>query len=160
DAGDVFAMQHEIAQGVARILVSDAPAAPPRQPPDFEAYELYLRGRYLWNRRPGDVVWQALACFEAATRRDPGFAAAWAGIADVYSTLGSWEAGVLPHAEAQAKARAFATKALELEPQLAEAHTTLAYTALHYGWDIDAAEAGFRHALALDPRYAAAHHWY
>lgn len=126
---------------------------------DPHAYDLYLQGRYLWNRRPGDATWRALECFEQATRLDPEFAAAWAGIADVYSTLGSWEAGVLPHDEAQQKARAFAERALALDPHLAEAQTTLAYTALHYGWDPGGADAGFAAALRENPAYAAAHHW-
>ena len=77
----------------------------------------------------------------------------------LYSTWGSWEAGVLPHAEAQAKARLFAERALALDPHLAEAHTTLAYTALHYNWDPIAAETGFAQALRENPTYATAHHW-
>jgi TolB-like protein len=158
--GDAFALQHDIAAAVARNLLAVVPAdAAPRRAPDFAAWELYLQGRYLWNRRPGDVVWKALECFEKAAALDPGFAAAWAGMADVYSTLGSWESGVLPHAEAQEKARAFAERALAIDPTLAEAHTTLAYTSLHYGWDLAGADAGFRHALSVSPRYASAHHW-
>ena len=127
---------------------------------DARAYDLYLQGRYFWNRRPGEATWRALECFEEAARLAPEFAEAWAGIADVYSTLGSWEAGVLPHDEAQQKARAFAERALALDPHLAEAQTTLAYTALHYGWDPAAAEAGFAGALRENPAYAAAHHWH
>ncbi len=124
------------------------------------AYDLYVHGRYLWNRRPGDVVWQALESFQKAIELDPDFAPAWAGIADVYSTLGSWEAGVLPHAEAQAKAWSYASRALELDPKLVAAHTTRAYTTLHYAWDVAGANARFAGALELDPSYAAAHHWH
>jgi tetratricopeptide (TPR) repeat protein len=68
------------------------------------AWDLYIQGRYLWNRRPGEVVWQARECFEKAIALAPEFASAYAGLADVYATLGSWEAGVLPHGEAHAKA--------------------------------------------------------
>src|SRR2546421_12422945 len=77
---------------------------PPEQQPtaekvSFSAYELYLHGRYYWNRRPGEVVWQALRCFEQAVALEPRFAAAWAGIADIYATLGSWQNGGLEPAE-------------------------------------------------------------
>ncbi|MBV8762949.1 MAG: winged helix-turn-helix domain-containing protein [Deltaproteobacteria bacterium] len=124
------------------------------------AYDLYLQGRYLWNRRPGDVVWAALECFHKAIEIAPRFAPAWAGIADAYATLGSWEAGALPHSEAHAKAWSYATRALELDPTLVEAITTRAYTTLHYGWDLDAAEQRFRRAIDVAPRYAPALHWY
>jgi tetratricopeptide (TPR) repeat protein len=154
----LLALQDEIAQRIAGVVV--APSAAAAAPRDFAVYELYLRGRYFWKRRPGPVVWRALECFQQAVARDPGFAAAWAGMADVYSTLGSWEAGVLPHGEAQALARAYAGRALELDPASAEAQTTLAYTTLHYDADLPAAKAAFQRALALGPRYAAAHHWY
>jgi DNA-binding winged helix-turn-helix (wHTH) protein/tetratricopeptide (TPR) repeat protein len=151
-----------IADALIEVLmpaVPAAPAPPPERRVSPEAYDLYLQGRYFWNRRPGEATWRALECFEQATRIDPDFAEAWAGIADVYSTLGSWEAGVLPHDEAQQKARAFAERALALKPHLAEALTTLAYTALHYGWDPVDAGAGFAAALRANPTYAAAHHW-
>ena len=126
----------------------------------IEAYELYLQGRYHWNRRPGPSVWEGLRCFEKAVEREPRFAAAWAGIADVYATLGSWESGVLPPEESLAKATSCALRALELDPDLADAHSTLAYTALHHQLAPERAEQGFRHALELNPSYAAAHHWY
>jgi len=165
---DVFAVQEEIAAAIAATLgapgegrAGPAPAA--RRPwvptRDLEAWELYLRGRYLWHRRPGAVVFEALGAFEEAVRRDPHFALAWAGIADVYGTLGSWESGVLPHGAAQSRAREAAARALALDPHLAEAHTALAYAALHHDWDFAVAERTFRHALELNPQYAAAHHW-
>lgn len=161
NSSDIFSVQAEVAQAVARNLLpgtTAAPAAP--QVVDLETYELYLQGRYYWNRRPGDVVWKALRCFEQAIERDPRFAAAWAGIADIQATLGSWEAGVLEPGEAEVRAQNSATRALELDPKLADAHTTLAYTALHYRWSPSEAESRFRHALSLNPNYAAAHHWY
>ena len=160
--GDVFSVQDEIARAVARSLYPDLPAALPRppRPIDLEAYELYLQGRYHWNRRPGKVVWQALRCFEQALAKEPHFAAAWAGIADIHATLGSWESGVMEPREAEQKAQEAAARALEIDPDLADAHTTLAYTALHHRFRLDEAEAKFRHALALNPNYAAAHHWY
>jgi tetratricopeptide (TPR) repeat protein len=141
-------------------LVAPVQLGEPPRKVDPAAYDLYVQGRYFWNRRPGEVVWSALECFRKAIEIDPGFAAAWAGIADVYATLGSWEAGVLPHADAHAKAWAYAARALELDPTLVDAITTRAYTTLHYGWDVGASEQRFRRALELDPRYAPALHWY
>jgi DNA-binding winged helix-turn-helix (wHTH) protein len=143
-----------------RLLLPVATAAPAGSRVNAAAYDLYVEGRYLWNRRPGDVVWKALECFQRALALDPSFASAWAGIADVYSTLGSWESGVLPHGEAQAKAWSYASRALQLEPRLVDAHTTRAYITLHYAWDVPGADARFRAALALDGAYAAAHHWH
>jgi tetratricopeptide (TPR) repeat protein len=80
--------------------------------------------------------------------------------ADVYNTLGSWEAGVLPSWEAFPKAQAAALKAMAIEPQLAEAHTSLAYAATHYLWQWDLAEQQFERAIGLNPNYAHAHHWH
>jgi len=161
-SGDLFTIQQEIAAAVTRSLSRQLAAVSPSagRPTDVEAYEWYLQGRFLWNRRPGAVVWEALACFQKAAQRDARFAAAWAGVADVYATLGSWEAGVLPHDEAHGKAKEFATRALEIDPELAEAHTTLAYTTLHHDWNAPQSEASFLRALALNPNLASAHHWY
>lgn len=159
-AGELFELERDIAVAVAgQVGGPAATVAAARRMPDFEVYELYLQGRYLWNQRPGDVVWRSLECFEEAVARDPGFALAWAGLADVYATLGSWEAGVLPHSEAQRNAKRCAGRALAIDPDLAEARTTLAYAAMHYDRDLEGAERGFRDALAIDAGYAAAHHW-
>lgn len=141
-----------------RLRVPIALEDPPAAIPD-DAYALYLEGRYLWNRRPGDVVWRALDAFRAAVARAPRFAAAWAGIADVYATLGSWEAGVLPHAEAHARAWEHVTAALAIDPDHVEALTTRAYTQLHYAWQRHEALACFDDVIARDPRHATAHHW-
>jgi len=161
--GSLARVEEETARAVADsfAIATTGASAPARIAArrDPEAVELYLLGRYLWNRRPGTVVWQALEAFERAVARDPSFAEAWAGMADAYATLGSWEAGVLPHAEAQAKARAYAELALKLSPDLAPAHTTIAYTLLHYDRDAPRADAELRRALALEPGYSAAHHW-
>ena len=107
--------------------------------PRSQAYSLYLEGRYLWNKRPGDVVWQALDRFERAIAVDPDFAPAHAALASVYGTLGAWEFGVLPPAEALSKAKAAAKRALELDPQLAAGHTAVAYATLHFDWDAERA---------------------
>jgi tetratricopeptide (TPR) repeat protein len=125
-----------------------------------EAYSLYLEGRYLWNKRPGDVVWQALERFERAIAVDPAFAPAHAALASVYGTLGAWEFGVLPPAEALAKAKTAARRALELDPQLAAGHTAVGYTTLHFDWDAERACRQFGQAIALNPTWVDAHHWH
>src|SRR5437660_1168438 len=161
-AADVFAVQDEIARGVARSIAPRLPEPDLRVPRalDLETYELFLKGRYHWNRRPGPVVWEALKCFEKVIERAPGYAEAWAAIADIYATLGSWESGVLEPAEAESKARSAAARALEIDPDLGEAHTSLAYVAMHQGLDLRGGKEGFRHGLRLNPNYAPAHHWY
>ncbi|HEX9106873.1 MAG TPA: tetratricopeptide repeat protein, partial [Longimicrobiales bacterium] len=97
---------------------------------------------------------------DAAIARDPGFALAHAGVADAFNALGSWEAAALAPLDAFPRAHAAAVRALELNPQLAEAHTPLAYASMHYLWAWRQAEAQFQRAIALDPRYVHAHHWY
>jgi tetratricopeptide (TPR) repeat protein len=125
-----------------------------------EAYSLYLEGRYLWNKRQGDVVWQAIDRFERAISLDPSFAPAHAALASVYGTLGAWEFGVLPPAEALAKAKAAAMRALEIDPQLAAGHTAVGYTSLHFDWNADKACREFDQAIALNPAWVDAHHWH
>ena len=160
-ATSVLGLQLAVAKAVARQVRGGKPAALPAAPPvSLAAYELCIQGRYLWNRRPGEVVWQAIRCFERALELEPRYAAAWAGLADVYATLGSWENSVLEPDDAQARATRFAARALELDPELAEAHTTLAYTALHHACDFAGAAERFRHAISLNPSYAPAHHWF
>jgi len=156
---DVFEIQQEIARAVGRTLEQGAPPAPERPTRDMEAWQEYLRGRYLWNRRWSKPMQEARECFERAVGRDPLFAAAWAGIADVYSTMGSWEAGLLSHDEAQLRAREHASRALAIAPGLPEAHATLAYVALHYDRDFASSHQEFARALAGNPSYAAARHW-
>jgi TolB-like protein/Tfp pilus assembly protein PilF len=125
---------------------------------DSEAYQLYLKGRYFWNRRP-QGLFKGIEYFERALGEDENFALAYAGLADSYSTLGSWENGSLAPKVAMPKACAAAAKALEINPNLAEAHTTLAYTKFHYDYNFAEAETGFHHALELNKNYVHAHHW-
>ena len=161
---DIFSIQDDIAGMIAQTLIkrvakTTAPLVTSTTP-SAEAYSLYLEGRYLWNKRPGDIVWQALDRFERAIAIDPTFAPAHAALAGVYGTLGAWESGVLPPAEALAKAKAAATRALELDPQLAAGHTAVGYTRLHFDWNADAACREFDRAIALNPAWADAHHWH
>ena len=98
--------------------------------------------------------------FERAIAIDPSFAPAHAALSGVYGTLGAWEYGVLPPAEALAKAKAAATRALELDPQLAAGHTAVGYTRLHFDWNADGACREFDQAIALNPAWVDAHHWH
>ena len=161
---DIFTVQDDIAGMIAETLTQrvGSPAAPlvTSRTSSNEAYSLYLEGRYLWNKRPGDVVWQALDRFERAIALDPSFAPAHAALASVYGTLGAWEFGVLPPAEAFAKAKAAATRALDLDPQLAAGRTAVGYTTLHFDWKPDAACREFGEAIALNPAWVDAHHWH
>jgi TolB-like protein len=161
---DIFTVQDDIAVMIAQTLTSRVGRAVEplvtSTTSNTQAYSLYLEGRYLWNKRPGDVVWQALERFEQAIALDPHFAPAHAALAAVYGTLGAWEFGVLPPAEALPKAKAAAARALELDPQLAAGHTAVGYTRLHFDWDADAACREFDQAIALNPTWVDAHHWH
>lgn len=161
---DIFTVQDDIAGMIAATLTRHvAKASGPlvtSKTSNTAAYSLYLEGRYLWNKRPGDVVWQALDRFERAIAIDPSFAPAHAALAGVYGTLGAWEYGVLPPAEALAKAKAAAARALELDPQLAAGHTAVGYARLHFDWNADGACREFDQAIALNPAWVDAHHWH
>jgi DNA-binding winged helix-turn-helix (wHTH) protein/tetratricopeptide (TPR) repeat protein len=122
-----------------------------------EAYRAYARGRYLWNRRTEESLQAAVACFREAIALDPDYALAHCGLADC-SVLLPLYGSVAPQ-EAFPQAMAAAERALDLDPLLAEAHTSLAYARFFYGWDWAAAERGFARALELNPGYATAHHW-
>jgi TolB-like protein/Flp pilus assembly protein TadD len=161
---DIFTVQDDIAGMIAQTLTqrvgrTTGPLVTSKTS-NTEAYSLYLEGRYLWNKRPGDVVWQAIDRFERAISIDPTFAPAHAALASVYGTLGAWEYGVLPPAEALAKAKAAATRALALDPQLAAGHTAIAYATLHFDWNPDKACREFDQAIALNPVWVDAHHWH
>src|SRR5205807_1172664 len=126
-----------------------------------EAYQLYLKGRFYWNRRTEDGARKAIEYFQSAIEKDPTYALAYTGLADCYSVLGtSYNVASLSPSEAIPKAKAAAMKALEMDDTLAEAHTSLAYIRLNYDWDWAGAEREFKRAIELDPNYANAHHWY
>jgi serine/threonine-protein kinase len=122
-----------------------------------EAYELYLKGRGQWNLRTEPGIRGALESFQQAVALDTQFAAAYAGIADAYALLA--EHGMQQPAEVIAQARAAATRALEIDPSLGEAHCSLGLLIAIYDWNWTEAEAHFRRALDLNPGYATAHHW-
>ena len=163
---DVLVLESEVARSVARaIAMTLAPEAEARlaraRPVRPESYQDYLRGRYFWNRRTEAALRQALGYFQRAVAADPGYAPAYSGLADCYSSLGaSSVVGGLPPRQAMPEAKAAALKALEIDGTLAEAHTSLAMVHLLYDWDLAASEKEFKRALDLDPHYTTAHHWY
>src|SRR5580704_16855455 len=160
---DVLSMQTEAAREIAdqvRGSVGNPPipehSAKPA-PVNPDAYEAYLKGRYFWNKRTPDGLNKSIEYFEQAIAKDPSFAAAYAGLADTYSILGS---DVLPADVANSKARAAASKAIELDPSIAEGHAAMALVEFYYDWNWKQAEEEFRRAIELDPNYATAHQWY
>jgi tetratricopeptide (TPR) repeat protein len=129
-------------------------------PLDPETYELYLKGRYFWNKRSEDGFVKAIGYFQQAILRDPKYPQAYAGLADAYALLGSLSNIEMSRSDAMPKAKAAALKALQLNDSLAEAHTSLAFVEMQYEWDWPGSEKEFKRALELNPNYATAHQWY
>ena len=159
---DILDAQQEVALAVARSVgLQLTPAESSRlhstRPIDPEAYENYLKGRYFWAKRDPESLQKAYRYMQAAIARDPGFARAYGGLADCYVSLAY---GYVPASQAFAKGREAAEKALQLDENLAEAHTTLGYLLFAHGWDWPGAEREFRRAIELDPGYANGHHWF
>jgi len=119
------------------------------------AYDLYLKGQYYWNKR---WLKQAIEYFQQATAEDPHYARAYAGLADCYALMGGYSGR--PQNEFMPQARTAALRALELDGNLAEAHTALALIVQNYDYDWQTAEKEYRRAIELNPNYATAHHWY
>lgn len=160
---DVLTLQAEVAKQIAAALAVELiPETQKRMErpatASFEAYELYMKGRYQWNKRTEGGFKEALQCFYQAAENDPAYALAHAGIADCYAVFGFY--GFLPPREAYEKAKASALRALQLDDALPEAHSTLAFATLQYDWDWPAAEKSHRRAIVLNANYAPAHHWY
>src|SRR5271168_2802163 len=127
---------------------------------DAQAYESYLKGRYFWNKRTADGLKVARAYFDQAIEEDPKYAEAYSGLADTYALLGDWQYAVMTPREALPKAKAAASKALQLDDSLGEAHNSLAFCLDGFDWDLDAGGKEFRRAIELNPGYATGHHWY
>ena len=161
DLEDIFAIQDEIASAITEALTARLVAAPvPVKRARVDAYDLYLKGRYHWNKRTITSMRQAAELFEQALAKDPDYAPAYAGLADCYGLLGWVAFGAIPPDEAFPRAETAARKALALDPVLAEAHTALAWCLIAYRWDWPEAESHFRRALEANPRYAMGHSWY
>jgi serine/threonine-protein kinase len=160
---DLFAIQEDISQEISeklrlRLTGEEKVRLTERHVVNPEAYQLYLKGRYYWNKRTEEGFNKAIEDFDQAIEKDPNYALAHAGLADSYILLGEY--GLLPPSEAYGKAREAATRALELDDTLGEAHNALAAVKANYDWDWPGAEREYKRAIELNPGYATAHQWY
>ena len=160
DLGDILTVQRDIAAAIARqIRVHVSPVVGSRRTTiDPAAYDDYLQGRSFWNRRGVPDTLTAIRYFERAIRIDPNAAVVWAGLADCYNTLAA-EEGAPNQEELFSKATAAAVRALEIDPNLGEAHASLGYTYLFHGWDWAGAKRELDRAVELNPNDASAHDW-
>jgi DNA-binding winged helix-turn-helix (wHTH) protein/TolB-like protein/tetratricopeptide (TPR) repeat protein len=162
---DMFTVEDSISQKVATALTVNLSGDEQKQllrpfTGNSDAYQLYMKGRFFWDKRTVDGVTKSIDYFQRAIQADPKYALAYAGLADSYILAGSYGYSILPPKEAMPKAEAAAAKALEIDDSLAEAHASLAYIKLIYDWDWTGAEQEFKRAIALNPLYDNAHHWY
>jgi eukaryotic-like serine/threonine-protein kinase len=162
---DLILLQSEIARDVSNKLRAKLTGAEQNQiaknyTTNPEAYQLYLKGRFFLNGGARDSQKKSIEYFQQAITLDPTFALGYAGMADAYTLLGATFDASLPPREAMPKARTSAQKALEIDPSLSEAHTSLAWIKYRFDWDWRGAEDDFRQAILLNPNNAQAHHWY
>jgi serine/threonine protein kinase/tetratricopeptide (TPR) repeat protein len=160
---DLISVQEEITRDVTdqlrlKLTGQQKAALTKRHTQSTEAYQLYLRGRFQWNKRSVEGFRAAIAHFQQAVEKDPNYAVAYAGLADCYVLLGVY--GEIPNPDAYPLAKAAAVKALELDETLAEAHASLGRGIIAHDWDWEAARREFERALQLNPNYATAHYWY
>jgi len=161
--GDIFAIQDEISNEISEKLRLQLTRAEKKQlikrhTEDAEAYRLYLQGRHHWNRWTEEGFYKAIGYFQRAVEKDPGYALAYAGLADSYVLLG-WNS-YLPPKDAFPKGRAAAMSALQLDPGVGEAHAPLAAVLWLYDWQWQEAQGEFKRSLALNRSYPTANHWY
>ncbi len=161
-AAEILSLQQKIAGDIAGKLHSNLSGSEKQQvtrqgTQNPEAYQLYVKGRYYWNKRTPADLEAALSYFNQAIDKDPGYALAYAGVADDYSVLSDY--GDVDPRDTMPKAKAAAAKALELDPTLARPHADLGNALMQYDWDFSAGEAEFRKAFELDPNDATAHQW-
>jgi len=161
-SSEIISLQEQIAGDVANKLRSKLSGAEKQQvakqgTQNPEAHQLYVKGRYYWNKRTGADIRTSISYFNQAIDKDPGYALAYSGLADAYTVLPGYVSD--DPKEFYAKADAAARKALELDPTLAHPHAVLADDASEI-WDFAGAEAEFKKALQLDPNDASAHQWY
>jgi serine/threonine protein kinase/tetratricopeptide (TPR) repeat protein len=161
-ASDIIALQQQIAGDIANKLRAKLSGAEKQQvtrqgTQNAEAYQLYVKGRYYWNKRTPADVNTAISYFNQAIDKDPSYAVAYSGLADAYEILSYY--GVDDPNDVVPKAKAAANKALELEPTLARPHAVLGLAKMTYDWDFSGGEAEFRKAFELDPSDASAHQW-
>lgn len=160
EARDVFAIQSDLVVQIRRALKLSGPKRAPemRPPPNIEVYDLYLKGLYFRDKATLEDLHTSIGYLRQAVGGDAGYAPAYAALADVYATVAYHE--VVPERDAIAQARTAASKALELDPGLAEAHALLAWIQFFYDWNWAAGEPGLRRAIALNPNSARARDWH
>jgi serine/threonine-protein kinase len=160
---DLLAVQREIAQEITsnlRLKLSGESEnrVTKRYTESPEAYQLYLKGRFYWNKRTEESYQKAIEYFRQAIEKDPNYALAYTGIADSYSFLSGQ--GIRPPRDVFPLAKEAALKAIEIDSSLSEGHTSLAYVKLYYDWDWTGAEQEYKRAIELNPNYATPHHGY
>jgi TolB-like protein/Tfp pilus assembly protein PilF len=160
---DLFMIQDEISREISnklriKLTSDEEQRMAKRHTVNFTAYQLYLKGRYCWNKRTPDGFKKGIEHFKQAIDLDSGYALAYAGLADSYNTLGNYSA--MPPREAFPMAKTAAIKALRIDENLAEGHASLAYAKNNFDWDWEGAEAEFKRAIELKPSYATAHYLY
>ena len=160
---DIFAVQDSISEKVAEALTMTLTGVERKllikhQTEDTEAYQLYIQGRYFWNKRTGEGFKKALDYFNQAIDRDSNYALSYVGLADAYTMLADYD-WIAPR-EAASNAKASATRALEIDDDLTEAHATLADIRRFFDWDWPGAEREYKRAIDLNPNYSTAHQWY
>jgi TolB-like protein/Tfp pilus assembly protein PilF len=163
EVADVFAVQDEISRAIVSALEIELskephPARARSGTSNVEAYGLYLKGRFFWNIRTPESLQKSIQCFEEAAAADPDYALPYSGLADSYHLLAIY--GMKRASEAYPKAKAATLRALGINDQLAECHSSLACVAFSYEHDWDTAEREFRTAIELNPAYVPALHWY
>ncbi|HZE18757.1 MAG TPA: protein kinase [Candidatus Angelobacter sp.] len=163
DVGDILALQSEVACAIAeQIEVTLTPQEEARfarkAPVNPEAFQAYLKGRYHWEKRSEEGLQKARQFFQEAIEHDPAYAPAYSGLADYYITLGNFN--LADSQDVYPKAKAAALRGLEIDPGSAEAYTSLATVKGSFEWDRQGAEQDYRRAIALNPNYANAHHWF
>ena len=163
-ADDLFAIQREVSEAIAKNALSGSSEMEQRRiakrpTNDPEAYDLYLKGRYYWNKRSNADVLRAIDLFRAAIDRDPTFAFAYIGLANSY-TLGSLSGTGISNDEKIALSRGAVRRALEIDETIGEAFAAVAINKCYYDWNFAGAESDYRRAIELSPNDATAHHWY
>jgi serine/threonine-protein kinase len=160
---DIFSIQDEVSKKISqslrlRLTGADEEKLARRYTNDAEAYQLYLKGRYFWNKRNEEGFRNGIDYFKRAEEKDPTFALAFSGLADSYALL--CDIGAVKPVDEMPKAKAAAQKAVDADPTLAEAYTSRAFVKLAYDWDWLGAQSDFQQALKLNPKYPTAHQWY
>lgn len=163
DFTDILAVEDAISARVAgaltlRLTGDEQELLAKHYTEDTEAHQAYLKGRFYWNKRTEETLRKGIEYFEQAVAKDPGYALAYAGLADSYILLGSF--GLLPPKACYPRAQAAAQQALALDDALAEAHTSLGFVKYYFDWDWAGGEREFRRAIELNPNYPTGHHWY